>query len=219
MSKPFSNCDIDNQQPPSPQSLNSELYTLIYNSPFKYNRQLCYEICTTKLVISECNCSNSDVFSFFPKYEPCSFNKEKLKCLRNFKTTLHSNEFIRFKCNCPLECNRTTYRTTMSYSSLVGQYYLQRIKNNWNLSEDLLSLPTAAAAAESVRQSIVRVTIFYESLSYTETNENPSNLSMLFFLGTVGGIVSLFLGINVLSSLELLEAIIDIYFICKKNKK
>ena len=87
------------------------------------------------------------------------------------------------------------------------------------MSEDLLSLPTAEAAAESVRQSIVRVTIFYESLSYTETNENPSNLSMLFFLGTVGGIVSLFLGINVLSSLELLEAIIDIYFICKKNKK
>jgi len=213
MPEPYSSCNIDNDNPPSPQSFHSELYTLILNSPYEYNRQLCYEICTTKLVIGQCNCSNSDVFSFFPNYEPCSFNNEKSKCLRRFKSQLNSNDFILSNCNCPLQCNSTTYVTSISSSSLQGQYYLEKIKMNSNLSEDFLSVPEAY----SVRQSIVRVVIFYESLSYWETTESASTTSLLYFFGVIGGIVSLFLGINVLSLLELLEAFIDVFVICKKT--
>jgi hypothetical protein len=56
--KPYSNCDIDNNNENS-QS-NSELYYLISQSAFQYTQQMCYEVCSIKHVINTCNCSSTD---------------------------------------------------------------------------------------------------------------------------------------------------------------
>ena len=76
-----------------------------------------YESDSTRRVIDQCNCSNSDAFHFFPNTRPCSPNN---KCLNSLKTKFISNDFIMANCKCPLQCNRTIYRTSTSVSSLLG---------------------------------------------------------------------------------------------------
>ena len=213
--KPYSSCDIDND---APQAIHSDLYKLKRDeSPYEYNRQLCFEICTTRLVIDQCNCSNSDAFHFFPNTRPCSPNN---KCLNSLKTKFISNDFIMANCKRPLQCNRTLYRMSTSASSLLGQFYADKIKRNANLTEDFDLIDSKTEIdPEMMRLSLVRVLIYYESLAYTQTTESASQLSILFFLGTIGGIVSLFLGVNVLSLFELLEALMDVCLILKRDKQ
>lgn len=44
--KPFSMCDIPNEDPyEPPQSLNSDLFKLIYHSPYDYKQDLCFNQC------------------------------------------------------------------------------------------------------------------------------------------------------------------------------
>ncbi len=69
---------------------------------------------------------------------------------------------------------------------------------------------------ETIRNSMVRLHVFYETLAYTESVEMVSRSSILSLAANIGGILSLFLGISVLSLFEVVELIIQICFF-KKN--
>ncbi len=59
--KPFSNCDIDNQN--ERYESTSDLYDLIKNSNYQYSQQLCFEVCTFREIIKQCNCTQTDKYS------------------------------------------------------------------------------------------------------------------------------------------------------------
>jgi hypothetical protein len=65
----------------------------------------------------------------------------------------------------------------------------------------------------------VRVNIFYDSLSYVETTESPQ-MDLISLLASIGGNLSLFLGVSVLSLFELVEVALIIFSIklLKTNK-
>ena len=109
---------------------------------------------------------------------------------------------------CPLECNQTLIKTSISSVLLVGDGYLSRIKNS-NLSTDFINRTIDVVTVE---KSIVHVNIFYESLSYTETTES-SQMNIVSLLASIGGNLSLFLGVSVFSLCEIIELVIRIYFI------
>ena len=56
----------------------------------------------------------------------------------------------------------------------------------------------------------MRVNIFYDSLSYVETTESPQ-MDLISLLASIGGHLSLFLGVNVLSLFELVEGALIIF--------
>ena len=82
-----------------------------------------------------------------------------------------------------------------------------------NLSTDFINRTIDAATVE---KSIEDVNIFYESLSYTETTESPQ-MNIVSLLASIGGNLSLFLGVSVFSLGEIIEVLIEIYFISKKS--
>jgi hypothetical protein len=112
---------------------------------------------------------------------------------------------------CPLECNQTLFKTSISSVLLDGNKYLSQIRNS-NLSTDFIK---RTIDATTVEKSIVDVNIFYESLSYTETTESPL-MNIVSLLGSIGGNLGLFLGVSVFSLCEIIEILIEIYFIAKK---
>ena len=61
--KPFSNCDIDNEN--ERYESTSDLYNLIKNSNYQYSQQLCFEVCSFREVIKQCNCTVSNKFVIF----------------------------------------------------------------------------------------------------------------------------------------------------------
>ena len=114
---------------------------------------------------------------------------------------------------CPLECNQTLFKTSISSLSLFGNQYLSRIKNS-NFSTDFIN---RTIDATTVKESIVNAYIFYESLSYTESSELPQ-MNIVSLLAAIGGHLGLFLGVGVFSLCEIVEVLIEIYFIVKKWK-
>ena len=91
---------------------------------------------------------------------------------------------------------------------------MSRIKNS-NLANDFIN---KTINVTTVEKSLVKVNLFYESLSYTETTESPK-MDIFSLLGSIGGNLGLFLGVSVFSLCEIIEVLIEIYFISKKGFK
>ena len=93
---------------------------------------------------------------------------------------------------------------------------MDTIKKKASLAEDFLNVSSIDAAR--ARNSIVRIYVLYESLGYIESMEMAMQGSVLTLAANIGGILSLFLGVSVLSLFELFEVLIEIYFIYKTAK-
>jgi len=96
----------------------------------------------------------------------------------------------------------------------MGDSYFEIIRKRPNLRDDFIN---RSFDIENVRTSLVRVYIFYDALAYTESIEIASKTSILSLAATIGGILSLFLGVSVLSLFELVEVFIGVCFILKKK--
>ena len=217
MAKPYSNCDIENDYSAylSEVFLKSDLYKIIWHSPLDYSQQLCLDVCLQRHIGQACNCTPLDKYSLLPQYAPCKTNDA---CATNMSKQFSTNEFIRANCLhlCPLQCNRTLYRTSISSSMLMGDHFVDIINKNAALREDFVGT-SKRLDGEAARNAIVRVNIFYESLSYTESIETASSSSILSLIATIGGILSLFLSVSVLSLFEFVEFVYELLFIIKGN--
>ena len=168
---------------------------------------MCYDLCQTKLILDQCECINLDRYAFFPNSKICSSNDPSLQDLnRKFL----SHDFIISSCLqlCPLQCNRTIYKTSISSSLLLKDAYISKIKGSINLSEDFLN----SRASYDSHSSIVKVYVFYETLTYVESNERAQSTSILTLASTIGGIMSLFLGVSVLSLFEVFDVFLEYYY-------
>ena len=182
------------------------LYELIRNSSYDYTRQFCLEQAYQKHVLAKCECVDAYYVSLFDSIL-CSTNKTKSQCA--------SDEYLRYVeeidkqylSMCPLECNFLQYKHILSSYQLAGDAYYKKIKKNKNLSEDFV---TEILSKETAATSVISVNIFYGSLSYMESKESPK-MTLVSLLALIGGNLSLFLGISLISLFELIELLIEIF--------
>ena len=203
--KPYSNCDVDNT---SPREFESELYNLIWRSPYQYSRQLCFVQCLQKRIIQECNCSLPVAISLFHA-EPCLLNNDcSLNLIKNW--TLTQNGY----CNnlCPLECNQSSLHVSFSSILTLNEDFSDLIKSNKILASDFVKKDINS---ETVRPSIIRLFVFYDSLIYSISDETPK-FDLIALFSNLGGILSLFLGVSLFSFIEIIQVLIEICFISKK---
>ena len=114
---------------------------------------------------------------------------------------------------CPLECNQTNYAKTTSEIQLMGDTARDYIKENVNLSVDFVTTPIDAATAQ---QSIAQINVFYYSLTYMSSSETPK-MDIVSLLASIGGNLSLFMGVSFFSMCEIVELLIDSFFILRRN--
>lgn len=117
--------------------------------------------------------------------------------------------------DCPLECNQTIYGLTTSSVNIIGDKYVYLIKGNVNLSSDFVHTQINAETAAS---SFVELSVFYETLSYTHTSETPK-IDLITLIASLGGDLSLFLGVSIFSLFELIEIFIEIYMIRREERR
>ena len=99
----------------------------------------------------------------------------------------------------------------MSSIKLLGDDYVDYIKNNENLLSDFIQTPIDSASAAN---SVVKVNIFYESMSYELSTESPK-MDIVSLLASIGGNLGLFLGVSAFSLCEVIEVAIEIYYVKK----
>ena len=115
---------------------------------------------------------------------------------------------------CPLECNQTLYKPTVSSYQLIGTQFLEKVLNNSNLTSDFIM---RIFDSTQIEKSLIQVSIFYESLSYILSEETP-RMDMVSLLASIGGNLGLFLGVSLISVCELIEALIQILITFKSKK-
>ena len=159
-------------------------------------------------LIQNCNCS-SPIVPSLKKMDDCN-NKDEILCSQNYyiKKFMASDvkECISF---CPLECEFFEYKTKMSALPLLGDQFINYIQNNTNLSSDFSKKSIDSFTAS---QSFVHVNIFYDSLSYSLIKESPKT-NLFSLLAWIGGNLSIILSINLFSFLEIIQVLIEIYYI------
>ena len=209
--KPYSNCEIDTNTKKFIQGL--DLYNLISESKYVYTQQFCFLQCYQQFIIRKYNCSTARFFSIINATN-CNQQEDFLIRLSNDDFT---SNFINKNCfsQCPLECDEIIYKTSISFSQMSdNDYYVQSIQLKPNLTLDFIN---RTLNSQTAKESIVKVNIFYQSLSYTLTTETPK-LDGISLLGEIGGHLGLFLGISVFSLCEIIEAGIEIFFTLKKRR-
>ena len=205
--KPYSDCEIDLN---SPKFIpNFDIYNLIGRSEYVYSQQLCFSQCAQNYLIQKYNCYLPIVLSLFNATE----------CNQTISTFIFQNDNIletNFMTNvcqpvCSLECNRHLFNTFVTQVKLFARHYIDNVRENLNLKSDFMK---RSLNEETIESSIVSVKIFYDSLTYLETIESPQ-MSIVSLLASVGGSLSLFLGVSFLSLCEIVEVILEIYFTLK----
>ena len=104
LSKPYSNCDLDNDNP-NPVFKDPKLFDILSSLDIGYKQTVCFELCYQTLLKDNCNCTDPDYNSFYD-LNSCNPNNEEWICLdRIYKkfiaingTTVYCEPF------CPLEC-------------------------------------------------------------------------------------------------------------------
>jgi len=128
-----------------------------------------------------------------------------------YLSLLNSN-YLTLNCvenNCPLECNRTRFKTFMSSYDVIGDFYYDFIKSNANLLSDYVKANLTIATA---KDSFTFTLVYYESMSYTLVTESPT-MDVVSLLANLGGTLGLFLGVSLLHVCEIVDVIIEVILI------
>jgi hypothetical protein len=211
--QPYSNCQIDNDLPIT--DFNSDLYKLISHSEFEYSQTMCFLQCYQLYAHKQCSCLDSTIYSFL-NYRKCLSQLESNCLNRFFYENFTQNNFIHNYCLplCPFECNQTEIKVFSSSSQLNGEIYLDMLKEKISLVKDFVERNLDSNRA---KESIVKINIFYDSLSYTISTES-AKMEVVSLLSNMGGNLGLFLGVSLISLCEIIEALIEICIAFKHNK-
>ena len=96
---------------------------------------------------------------------------------------------------------------TSSYK-LLGNPYVEIIQNNPNLVLDFM---TKEINENTVSSSIAKINVFYNSLSYTRSEES-SAIDISTLIANLGGLFGLFLSGNLFTICEIITTLIELYF-------
>ena len=157
-----------------------------------YTRKTCLSFCTQLMIVRQCGCkSNRIAYTVSADIDYCSIDGE-LVCATS--VWLAINE-INAECvpKCPLECSHMAFEVMQNINVWKDVEFF-RIRFPYFV--DHLTLVANAILLE----------IMYNDLAYVETLEEPK-MSGEDLLAAIGGHLHLFLGMSLLSFIELIELI------------
>jgi len=213
MPKPYSNCDISNEDQDRQEHFieTNYLYRLFATDRlYQYTRTACLIQCYQQRLIQNCSCSDRRYMSLFSENVSICLNGQQYSCKSTFERGWQWDDCLNL---CPLECNKTVYTIDIQSLRLLGEYYLRIVKLFPNLARDFVDPQNVTR--DEVSNSFARLQIYYSSLTHTVTSE-VAKMNVVDLIASIGGHLSLFLGLSMFSLCEIVEILMEIYFI-KKN--
>ena len=182
--RPYSNCDIDltTHEPISSVTLDRMFFDPIARSEYLYTQEFCLNQCNQYLALKYCNCTDAFMLSQ-TKNQSCE-TKQQVECINEFANISILENYKFCFPFCPLQCNKTEYRTTLASVKLYGESFVDYINDNPNLKSDHPS--TQIIDASLARERFIRLNIYYDSLTYTFLSETSKMdiVSLISFIGS-----------------------------------
>ena len=205
---PYSDCTVlDDNTLTRPIQNHTEFDELV-RTGYLYTQNDCFALCKQHIILSRCQCRTSFTGSLAANSSTtyCS-SKSQGECIRRVSALFVTIEnFLVNEClsHCPLECHQSSLRPLVYYYQYpydVHNYTRQQAMLVSQLAE---SVAGQRDARENLATNVVEFNVYYDSLSYMEVVEEPK-LTWDSLIGIVGGHLHLFLGMSLLSVVEVFE--------------
>lgn len=136
---------------------------------------------------------------------------EQLKCVNQIWEYIKEKGYINlYSKYCPVECNIVTYPLTISTSSyLSNPNSMKKLFNNTALSS---KYSNDTLNYDKIKNKVLALNIYYDKLEYTLINQEPK-FQILDLVSNIGGLLGLFLGVSLLSFLEIIEFTLEVVFL------
>lgn len=230
--KPYSNCDLHGERP------NTEYARILHEKNMTYTQQFCFELGKTSILFIDdfflmneisitclkvldivsfqrCGCSGST--RWFKYMRNCA-NEYELQCLNKvINEDLYNKFYGEFDDACPLECNSYYYTISESSESFPNSYYASFLLQNYPVFEKN-SRFNRSLTIEDIKGSVSKINIYLEDMRVNRITEFPS-MSVMSLISNIGGLLGLFLGMSLLSLIEVIELALKIFTSKKTNPK
>ena len=207
---PYSDCTVseDNELSGGEPLSDSSLFDqAVLSSNFSYSRAVCLLACAQHYLVLKCNCTMSSI-GFTGDGKNRCLSQERYACAFTFYSSVFlAGDFVKLNClpKCPLECHTPVLRATVSN-------YDMRLSN-----ASISAYAEAYSSLKNVTDNLVEFSVFYDSLSYTIVEETPK-MTLENLVGLIGGHLHVFLGMSLMSFLELFDLSVSLAFFVFKNK-
>ena len=219
--KPYSDCGVLEEDNKLVVELaDRSIFDMVVESNRErpYTRKACLSACTQVRTVQVCGCNTRRIDFEVNSAEACSM-EEELNCALG---VWQASESLQAHCSsrCPIECSFSDFKVDITYTQptnvgyAINAYFDQMY---WCDYWDVHALGTPIVDYEECQhkwfqyldyfyffQEIAQVLIKYEALAAIESEERPK-ISGEELLGIIGGHLSLFLGMSLLSFVELVE--------------
>jgi hypothetical protein len=199
LGKPYSQCE-DNLS----QSYSS-LYRAFNGQGKYYRRKDCLDFMIQRYAADNCDCIFNNLITGDDGKKYCELN-DFLSCLNKTENRFNGDQFLD---NCPLECNQTDYEVSVLTSSATSLGYLKEYAE-YNYEGQYSQNFNPATSAYVVN-------VYFSELGYTQIVGVP-NYTPISLISNIGGTLGLFLGMSLLSFIEIVDLIIQMILTPTKSR-
>jgi hypothetical protein len=199
---PYNNCqDNLNLQ----TAFDSDLYRKTLKNSYKYRQDNCFDICACQELSSVCNCT-------CPGIHETSYDNN---CYDNdcFNKKLKFYDYVK-SCStfCPKECHSVSFSSTSS-SFLYFQSITNDDKEKFKKYAKLNGISLSGInPTDNVEYKGLAINLYLNDMKYTEISE-LAKMAGIDLVSNIGGCLGLFMGLSLLSLIEILEFFIEIIYL------
>lgn len=209
---PYSDCLSDISKPPNDYAQTLFTYFKDLNVTY-YDQDFCFTICFQDKLIDKCNCS--DIITPAIRNDQYCETDNELLCLNSFNNIFSKSDLNSLCENaCKHQCQSVEYKLSLSTSAFPTLSYAQDIKKTF--SRFFPYINTDSELMEFLKKGFLRFNVNYDNLRYTSVDEVPA-VTFNGLLGNLGGQLGLFIGISILSFVEVIELLIACCIITYKH--
>jgi hypothetical protein len=190
------------------------------NSNLTYKQINCFDICFQDILIKNCECYDAVLTFGYPVFYtvPICKSSEQLFCAYVQYVEFYSSD-LKQKCKeCPEECESTVYDAIVSNSNFPSSKFSNLfLKNDSRIQA---RFPNGIVTQSDLEKNMAYVNVFLNELTYTKIDQ-VQLVSGFDLLSNIGGTMGLFMGVSLLSFIEILEFLLEIIIIliCRNKTK
>ncbi|XP_074049466.1 acid-sensing ion channel 3 [Macrotis lagotis] len=156
-----------------------------------YTLSGCRRDCEARFLARKCGCR----MMYMPGTAPICSPQQYMDCARpNLDKMLRKDT----ACSCPSPCKSTRYQKELSMVRIPSRASASYLAQKYNRSEQYIT------------ENILVLDIFFEALNY-ETVEQKQAYDVADLLGDIGGQMGLFIGASLLTILEILDYLFEVF--------
>ena len=201
---PYSDCTVLEDNTLIKPLDDRSIFDRVVNTGYSYSRKLCYMVCEQLIITQQCGCNSYSYGYQVEGFYLCQKTGETLtdgECDTLIDANLTKlTEYCSPRC--PLECHISFLTTTKSAYSYDKNYFNGYL-SKFDFHNDV---PNNTDLSEYAYNTMIELRINYDTGSYIKVSEEPK-MSGEDLFGEIGGHLHLFLGMSLMSFIEIVELV------------